>query len=414
MRTLRLGGEASQVNGKTPRCVVQGTTMHFGSEKIMLRVMAMALAMGTTFAVCGFPGLAEPLKVVSENAPPQLGASGFVLHSDRIGRDFKVTVYTPPTALLVPGQKLPVIYALDGGYGLAGPQGLLLSNAWAIEPAIIVSVGYLPGESQLRTTDLLHDKLTEDDNRTVGGGGAAFEAFLLEDLRPFIQARYPADGSRSVLFGHSYGGLFTANVFANNPSSFYGYIIGSPWVFENPGLMARVAVAAGRARGQRVYLAVGDREYAWRPNGGSRLINGYTDLLSALKGHPGIVAKARIYTGETHLSYYPRLVMDGFTAVLPPAIVLGAPQPKLPAATLARYPGEYRLPDGRKLTISADQYGRGLVGQVGDSPKFQLQQNGPDRFYSVAVDANVAFDAFGATLTPMGGGTMRAERTSAP
>ena len=97
----------------------------------MLRVMAMVLAMGTTFAVCGFPALAEPLKVVSQNPPPQVGASGFVLHSDRIGRDFKVTVYMPTTTLLVPGQRLPVIYALDGGYGLAGPQGLLLSNAWA-------------------------------------------------------------------------------------------------------------------------------------------------------------------------------------------------------------------------------------------------------------------------------------------
>ena len=379
----------------------------------MLRVIATVLAMGIAFAVCGAPALAEPLKVVSESPPPQLGYSGFRLHSDRIGRDFKVTVYMPTTTLLVPGQRLPVIYALDGGYGLAGPQGLLLSNTWAMEPAIIVSVGYLPGESQLRTTDLLHDKLMEND-AMVGGGGAAFEAFLLEDLRPFIEARYPADRARSVLFGHSYGGLFTTSVFANNPNSFYGYIIGSPWVFENPGLMARVAVAAQKARGQRVYLAVGDREYTWRPNGGSRMVNGYTDLLSALKGHPGIVSKARIYKGETHLSYYPQLVRDGFTAVLPPAMVLGAPQPKLPAATLARYPGEYRLPDGRKLTISADQYGGGLVGQVGDSPKFQLQQNGPDRFYSVAVDANVAFDAIGATVTPMGGGTMRAERTNAP
>ena len=378
----------------------------------MLRVIAAVLAMGTAFAVCGAPPLAEPLKAVSETPPPQLGYSGFLLHSDRIGRDFKVTVYTPPTTLILPGQKLPVIYALDGGYGLAGPQGLLLSNTSAMEPTIIVSVGYLPGRSELRNTDLLHNKLTRE-NVTFGGGGAAFEAFLLEDLRPFIEARYPVDPARSVLFGHSFGGLFTANVFADKPDAFYGYIIGSPSAFADPALIARVAAAAPRAHGQRVYLAVGEKENAATPGGGSRMIDGYNGLLNALKGHPGVILKTQLYKGETHLSYYPRLVTDGFPAVLPPAMALGAFQAKLPPATMAKYTGEYRLPDGRKFAITADKDGV-MFGQVADSPRIGLQQNGPDRFYSVAADANVTFDGAGATLTGVGGGTMRAERTAAP
>src|SRR6185437_4614466 len=86
------------------------------------------------------------------------------------------------------------------------------------------------------------------------GGGAAFEAFLLEDLKPFIEAHYPADPRRSVLFGHSAGGLFAANVFADRPDAFYGYVIGSASAWADPSLFARLAAAAGKAHGQHVYL----------------------------------------------------------------------------------------------------------------------------------------------------------------
>lgn len=377
----------------------------------MLRVIATVLAMGTALAVGCASALAQPLKVVTENPPAQLGFSGFVLHSDRIGRDFKVTIYTPTTTLILPGQKLPVIYALDGGYGLAGPQGLLLSNTSAMEPAFIVSVGYLPGKSELRNTDLLHNKFTRDDV-TLGGGGAAFEAFLLDDLRPFIEARYPVDPARSVLFGHSFGGLFTANVFADRPDAFYGYIIGSPSAFADPALIARVAAAAPKAHGRRVYLTVGEKENAGTPGGSSRMIDGYNGLLKALKGHPGVILKTQIYLRETHLSYYPRLIADGFPAVLPPAMALGAFQAKLPPATLAKYVGEYRLPDGRKVAITSNKEGV-LSGRLADASEMTLQQNGADRFYSLAADANVTFDATGATLTGLGGGTMRADRAAA-
>ena len=295
---------------------------------------------------------------------------------------------------------------------MAGPQGVLLSNTSAMEPAIIVSVGYLPGQASFRNTDLLHNPVTQDKS-TYGGGGAAFEAFLLEDLKPFIEGRFPADPARSVLFGHSFGGLFAANVFADRPDAFYGYIIGSASAWADPALIARVAAAAPRAHGQRIYLTVGEKEGAGKPGGGTNMTDGYNGLLKALKGHPGVILKAQLYKGETHLSYYPRLVTDGFPAVLPPAMPLGAFQAKLPEATLAKYTGDYRLPDGRTFSITADK-DRALYGHVAGFPPIGLLQNGPDRFYAAPADANITFDATGATLAGLDGGTMRAERAKAP
>src|SRR5205085_6060930 len=144
----------------------------------MRRNIAAVAGLGFALAFSA-SALAEPLKVVSENPAMPPGYTRLVVHSDRIGRDFTVTVNTPSAVTFLPGQKLPVIYALDSGYGLAGPQGSLLSNTGAMEPSIIVSVGYLPGQALFRNTDLLHNKTTQDRS-TYGGGGAAFEAFLLE------------------------------------------------------------------------------------------------------------------------------------------------------------------------------------------------------------------------------------------
>ena len=375
----------------------------------MIRHFAAAVALGLILAA---PAGAEPLKVVAENPPLPPGYARMVVHSDRIGRDFAVTVNLPGATVFLPGQKLPAIYALDNGYGLAGPQGSLLSNTSAMEPAIVVSVGYLPGQTAFRNTDLLHNKVT-DHGATYGGGGAAFEAFLVEDLKPFIEAKYPADPTRAVLFGHSFGGLFAANVFADKPDAFYGYIIGSASAWADPTLIARVAAAAPRAHGQHIYLTVGEKESAAKPGGGAQMTDGYNGLLKALKGQPGVVLKNQFYKGETHLSYYPRLVADGFPAVLPPAMPLGAYQAVLPPATIAKYVGDYRLPDGRKFSISVDKDGF-VNGHVDGFPTINLQQNGPDRFYASAADANVTFDATGATLAGVDGGIMRAERAKAP
>ncbi|HEX3364333.1 alpha/beta hydrolase [Phenylobacterium sp.] len=376
----------------------------------MRRLTAVILALGLSLAAS--PAPAEALKVVSENPPIQPGYNRFVLHSDRIGRDFAVTVNTPSATVFLPGQKLPAIYALDSGYGLAGPQGMLLGNTGAMEPAIIVSVGYLPGQTLFRNTDLLHNKLTQD-GVTIGGGGAAFEAFLLEDLKPFVEAKFPADPARSVLFGHSFGGLFAANVFADKPDAFYGYVIGSASVWADPPVAARVAAAMAHAHGQRVYLSVGEKEGWMVPGGSSQMTDGFSGLMAAMTSKPGVILKTQLYAGETHLSYYPRLVTDGFPHVLPPAMALGASQTVLTPEVLARYLGVYSLPDGRKVTITRQSRGD-LAGQVSGIPQVPLQQNGADRFYAPTSDLNVTFDKSGLTMVGVDGGTVRATRDKTP
>ena len=124
-----------------------------------------------------------------------------------------------------------------------------------------------------------------------------------------------------------------------------------------------------------------------------------------------ILQSVQLYKGETHLSYYPRLVTDGFPAVLPPAMILGAAQAKLPEATLAKYVGDYRLADGRTFKIIADKEGF-LNGRVSGLP---ADRAAAERSRQVSMclggpagDLNVTFDATGAKrLVGVYGGTLR-------
>lgn len=354
--------------------------------------------------------LAAPLTVVSEAPVAASNATRFMVRSDRLGRDYEITVQLPNAKVFLPGQKLAAIYALDGGYGLAGPNSVFLGARAAMAPAIVVSLDFVRGPPSPRAEDFAHRPFTAD-GVTAGGGGAAFEAFLLEDLRPFIEARYPADPAGSVLFGHSMGAVFAANVFANNPDAFAGYILGSVVVPRDPDLAVRVRRAAATAKGARVFLAVGGSEDATTREK-RRMRQSFADLSAAFKFGRGVALLARSYPGENHMSYYPNLMLDGFRFVLPPAVPVDLPYAPAPKDRLARYVGAYALPGGRTLTIKPgfDSY---LAAQVDDQPAVYLLPNGADRFYAYSADLDVTFDADGLTLRGRGA-EVRAERRPSP
>jgi pimeloyl-ACP methyl ester carboxylesterase len=210
-----------------------------------------------------------------------------------------------------------------------------------------------------------------------------------------------------VLFGHSLGGVFAANVFADNPDAFAGYIIGSVVVPRDPGLVDRVAKATARAHSQRVFLAVGGAEDSTVAE--KRLMRqGFTALTAAFKAKPGIELQAKSYPGENHLSYYPNLMLDGFRFVLPPTVPIDLPYVSLSPETLARYTGAYALPDGRSLTIKP-AFDNLLSAQIDDQPAIYWLPNGADRFYAYTADLDVTFDPRGLTLTGRGA-KARAER----
>lgn len=345
-------------------------------RRIILAAAAALLAAG--------PATAAPT-IKPQGAAVQAGAEAFLIRSERTGRDYLVEVTAPPVSAALPGQKLPAVVALDSGYGLVGPTGRMLVGMAGMEAAFMVTVGYPTDQPNMRSVDLTHQPY-DDEGRRTGGGGAAFQTFLTDELKPWLARTYAIDPNRLVLFGHSLGGLFAANVLASDPKAFAGYLIGSPSVQRDESVVAKVAAAASQGGGRPVIVAVGGKEPAYMLSGAERI--------AAALAAPGSTFKVskRAYPDDGHLSYYPAFALAAFPAVLPRA----APLPDqtgaraLDPATFARYLGTYRLSDGRTVTVSAQ--GARLMGQLTGLPVVELVAQSESRFFVRGVDAQVTFE----------------------
>ncbi len=325
--------------------------------------------------------------LVSQGPAVQMGAERFILQAQHINRDFLIEV-TAPLVPPLPGQKLPVIYALDGGYGLVGQSARVLGGSGAMAPAIVVSVSYLQNSGdaeRYRNTDLMHVRAIQGD-KMDGGGGAAFEAFLDDELRPLIDARYPTDPKRAVLFGHSLGGLFTASVLAHRPDDYWAYLIASPSVWAAPDLPDRLRAVAAAGGGRRVFISAGELERADMTGGAAK-------LAAALAG-PGskFQVRSQVFEGQGHMPSYLLLASTALPYLLPPP---PAPAPIMRAEihlepeVLDRYVGVYRLDAARIITVT--RQGGQLVGQLTGLPPVQMFADAPTTFFSKIADAQVRF-----------------------
>jgi predicted alpha/beta superfamily hydrolase len=212
------------------------------------------------------------------------------------------------------------VYVTDGFtmLSLTSAPARLLPLEGLADAAYVVAIGYEADAflalGALRQHDLVH-VVVENDGRPFGGGGAAFEAFLNDELRPAIEARYPVNHERSVLGGHSLGGLFAATVLANDPHSFAGYIIGSPSLQFDPKLTNALREAAPKGDGRPVFIASGEREADFG------MTQFTEEIETALNGTGSrFDVRRMIFADETHVSVTGPTMSHGLRHVLSPTV----------------------------------------------------------------------------------------------
>jgi predicted alpha/beta superfamily hydrolase len=351
------------------------------------RTWATAALASLTLALPAFAAEpSSPLKIVSEGPAPQRRAVQLIVHSERAGRDFAIQITAPGTPPILPGQLAPAVYVLDGGYDIAGPTGWLLGGAGTMAPAYVITIGYPPGGPFTRERDLLFGPGTRPDGTVAkGGGGAAFRAFLLEELKPLMEARYPLDPKAAVLFGHSLSGIFTANMLADRPEAFGGYLIASPSVWADPGVIDRLKAVRAKAGGRKVFVAWGATEEPYMTAGGQRVSD-------ALAGDPQhLTLRTQAFAGEQHISYYPLVMPTAMPFLLPRAAPIKRPSPiTLTPQQARRYFGVYRLSDGKTVTIGEDE--DGVLLEVTGYPATNILPEALDRFYIHGADAGITFE----------------------
>lgn len=178
-----------------------------------------------------------------------------VLHSTILGQERPYLVYAPP----VTGRaRWPVIVVLDGDghfHHVTGVVSFLAANG-RMPRAFVVAV---PNTDD-RTRDLT--PATRDTTLPTAGGADRMLTFLVDELLPEIDRRYPTTPYR-VLVGHSFGGLFATHAWLTRPGAFQAYVAVSPslwWDDERLTDTLRARLTAGTPPEAWFYATMGGLE----------------------------------------------------------------------------------------------------------------------------------------------------------
>ncbi len=232
-----------------------------------------------------------------------------VLHSDLIGEDRPIWIYTPEHEN---DEQLHVIYLLDGAEHFHTVTGVVKSlTDYALMPKTMV-VGI---ETPNRPRDYLPKIVGEPQNELQAfistkwpnsGQTDNFLKFIRTELIPYIDKHYPTYPHRTLI-GHSNAGTLALYSLFNQPDLFTNYLAMSPngW-WSHAEIESNVAKLAGAKRPyEHLCISVGGE--------GGRFYSGTLDLLAEMeRNKPSqLVWKFQQYPNRGHMSGILPALADG-------------------------------------------------------------------------------------------------------
>ena len=182
--------------------------------------------------------------MAANDQSPLANSEVHYLRSEHVGDEFKIFV---GHCGATDGEPPAVLYVSDANGVFAGAVEIVrfMQLSAQLPPILVVGVGYRVGGIDetivVRTRDFTP---TYDEEfvrifpqQTLMGGADSFLAFLRDELKPWVQARYRCDTDDSMFFGHSQGGLFANYVLLTEPQTFRRYGIGSPSLWWDHNMM---------------------------------------------------------------------------------------------------------------------------------------------------------------------------------
>lgn len=179
-----------------------------------------------------------------------------------------LVVYLPPGYDDEPARRFPVLYMHDGQnlfdpetafvrgqHWRLGEMADMLIAEGRVEPLIIVGV-YHTGHSRV------HEYTPTKDARIGGGQARLYGRLLVEELKPFIDARYRTDPARerTGLGGSSLGGLVSMYLGLRHADVFGRLAVMSPSVWWGKRAILRYVAKAVPKPDTRIWLDMGTAE----------------------------------------------------------------------------------------------------------------------------------------------------------
>ncbi|WP_040282859.1 alpha/beta hydrolase-fold protein [Psychroserpens damuponensis] len=150
----------------------------------------------------------------------------------------------------------PVIYVLDASEHFYVITGMLKHlTPWQIPNSIIVGITNTDRTRDFTPTNVPFQRGHESK---TSGGASNFIKFLDEELKPFINSKYPTENNTTII-GHSTGGLFVLYALLHHENSFDNYLAIDPslwWDKEHLVKTAQDQINMGDYKDKSLYIAV--------------------------------------------------------------------------------------------------------------------------------------------------------------
>ena len=275
----------------------------------------------------------------------------------------------------------PVVYVLDGQWDFALVESLFGQEYFdGFVPSMVV-VGVTWSGADANYDSLRAGDFTPTPARGTpqGGGAAKFLQFIKKELVPFVESKYRVEKTGRTLIGSSLGGLFTLYAMFNEPGLFDRYILTSPAIQWDNGIIYKY---------EKEYAAKKDVSPARMFIG----IGGYEDLtpfnklveLMKSRQYSGFDLEATVLDGFGHSG----AKAEGFSRGL--QFVFKSKPVVLDNSVLEQYAGSYELGPGVNAEVSIkDDL---LLVQIPGQPDITLHARDENNFYRVGSFLFVHFN----------------------
>lgn len=259
------------------------------------------------------------------------------IHSASLKRDYQLLVALPES-YGSSQRRYPVLFVTDANYAfpLARAIASRLAKHAGMEEAIVVGLSYAkgdtPGYSRRRdytpSTPRSQAYTSDMPGRAPAFGEAgAYGRFIAGEVFPLVAAQYRADMRRKAFVGHSYGSLLGLEILLTQPATFEHYILGSPSLWFDRGVLfarEQAYAKAGRDLPASVYFGIGGRETLAPGKRRSRseeeadMVADLKEFDAALKSrrYRGLHTQVEVFPGEDHASVFPLVFTHGLRAWL--------------------------------------------------------------------------------------------------
>jgi len=282
-------------------------------------------------AAAASPPASAPAYQLDNTEVRELRAAG-------LKRDYQVLVALPDSYRDTT-RSYPVVFVTDANYAFPLVRSIAqrLTRHAGMEETIVVGLSYAKGDSGVYsrrrdytpTVPRKHDYRSDMPGRPIALGEApAYARFVKDEVFPLIARHYRADMKRKFFVGHSYGSLLGLQFLLNEPRTFEHYILGSPSLWYDAGVMFdREQAYSERHRDlpADVFFGIGGLERLAPNKKRSRaeedadMVADLRDFHASLKSHryPGLRMQMKVFADEDHASVFPLVVTHGLRAMLP-------------------------------------------------------------------------------------------------